>query len=96
MRRAVLTMLLLAAPRVALACPVCFGENNSPMALGARTAVIFMLVFVGGVLAAFASFFIYLMRRARMVAGDAGPAPSGPATELGADAGRHVEGTASC
>jgi hypothetical protein len=52
-----------------------------------------MLAVVGCVLAGFASFFIYLVRRARTVAAEAGPV----------DAGRHVlqgsnpnEGTARC
>ena len=64
----VVTLLLLAAPRVAQACPVCFGENDSPLTSAMRVGVIFMLVIVAGVLAAFASFFIYLMRRAKMAA----------------------------
>ena len=61
-------ILLLAAPRVALACPVCFGQNDSPLAAAMNLGIVFMLVIVVGVLAAFASFFIYLMRRARMAA----------------------------
>ena len=60
-----LTVLLLAAPRAAFACPVCFGENDSPMALAVNMGIIAMLVVVAGVLGAFASFFIYLIRRAR-------------------------------
>jgi hypothetical protein len=59
---------VLAAPRAALACPVCFGQNDSPLAQAMNSGIIFMLVVVAGVLAAFASFFIYLMRRARLVA----------------------------
>jgi len=68
MRKTVFTLLLLLTPRVALACPVCFGQSDSPMASAANLAIVVMLVIVGGVLAAFASFFIYLMRRARLVA----------------------------
>jgi hypothetical protein len=56
------------APRAALACPVCFGENDSPLAVAMNMGIIFMLVVVAGVLTAFASFFIYLMRRQRLVA----------------------------
>ena len=63
-----LTVLVLAAPRAALACPVCFGQNDSPLAAAMNLGIIAMLVVVAGVLAAFASFFIYLMRRAKMVA----------------------------
>jgi maltodextrin utilization protein YvdJ len=61
-------ILLLAVPRVALACPVCFGQNDSPLAAAMNLGIVFMLVIVVGVLTAFASFFIYLMRRARMAA----------------------------
>ena len=61
-----LTVLLLFTPRVALACPVCFGQSDSPMASAANLAILVMLVIVGGMIAAFASFFVYLMRRARL------------------------------
>ena len=59
---------LVMAPRIALACPVCFGQNDSPLAVAMNTGIVFMLVVVAGVLGAFASFFIYLMRRQRLVA----------------------------
>jgi hypothetical protein len=62
-----LTLAMLAAPRAAFACPVCFGENDSPMALAMNMGILFMLIIVAGVLGAFASFFIYLIRRARRV-----------------------------
>jgi len=61
-------LLIVAVPRAALACPVCFGQNDSPLAQAMNSGIIFMLVIVAGVLAAFASFFIYLMRRAKLVA----------------------------
>jgi hypothetical protein len=68
-----LFVLMLAAPRAALACPVCFGQSDSPMAQGVNMGMYFLLAVVGGVLAAFASFFIYLARRARTLsAGEAG------------------------
>jgi hypothetical protein len=63
-----LTALLLAVPRAALACPVCFGQSDSPMAKGVNMGIFFLLGVVGLVLAAFAAFFIYLARRARMFA----------------------------
>ena len=53
---------------LALACPVCFGQNDSPMASAAKLSILFMLIVTGGVLAAFASFFIHLVRRARAAA----------------------------
>jgi hypothetical protein len=93
-RTSLLTILLLAAPRAALACPVCFGQNDSPMAAAANLAILVMLGIVVGVLAAFASFFIYLRRRALLAAAESGP-PAGLAPARG-EGGRHVEGTAQC
>jgi len=67
-RAFVLSGLVLAAPRAALACPVCFGQSDSPMAIAMNMGIIAMLIVVAGVLGGFASFFIYLMRRAKLVA----------------------------
>jgi hypothetical protein len=61
---------LVAAPRVALACPVCFGASDSPMAQATNAGIMFMLVIVVGVLVGFASFIVYLIRRARFVAAE--------------------------
>lgn len=55
-----------AAPATALACPVCFGASDSPAAQGVNMAIFFLLGVTGFVLAGFAAFIIYLMRRARM------------------------------
>jgi hypothetical protein len=60
--------LVFAAPQSAMACPVCFGQSDSPMAIATNMGIIAMLVVVAGVLGAFASFFVYLMRRAKLVA----------------------------
>ncbi|HEY1910151.1 MAG TPA: hypothetical protein VGG73_04475 [Vicinamibacterales bacterium] len=68
----VILVLLLAVPRAALACPVCFGDSNSPLAIATNMGIIAMLVVVAGVLGGFASFFIYLMRRAKRVAAQEG------------------------
>ncbi len=67
---ALLTALMLAVPRAALACPVCFGQSDSPMAQGVNMGVYFLLGVVVAVLAGFAAFFVYLARRARMFADD--------------------------
>jgi hypothetical protein len=67
MRTTLLTVALLAAPRIALACPVCFGDNDSPMAIAMNNGILAMLIVVAGVLAAFASFFIYLIRRGSQI-----------------------------
>src|SRR5947209_4712706 len=68
MRRVLLTVLVIAVPRVALACPVCFGQSDSPMAWGTKIGIFFMLGLTVSMLAAFAAFFIYLMRRAKLAA----------------------------
>ena len=68
MRKTLLTLGLLAAPRAALACPVCFGNSDSPLAIATNMGIIAMLVFVAGMIGAFATFFIYLNRRATRVA----------------------------
>lgn len=92
MRRALFTLLLLGAPRAALACPVCFGQSDAPMAKAMNLGIILMLVVVVGVLGAFASFIVALARRARLASAD-----------VPAEAGHHLqgrsepqEGTAQC
>jgi hypothetical protein len=72
-----LMALLVAMPRTALACPVCFGASDAPMAVATNMGIIAMLVVVVGVLGAFASFFIYLMRRAKIAARQTAPAETG-------------------
>jgi hypothetical protein len=61
-------LIVLGLPNAALACPVCFGQNDSPAAIAMNTGILFMLGFVVAVLVCFASFFIYLVRRARLAA----------------------------
>ena len=86
MRHRLLTLLvMLGAPRVALACPVCFGQNDSPLAQAMNLGILLMLIVVAGVLAGFAAFFISLVRRARLADPVAGPARVEP-----------QEGTAQC
>ena len=51
-----------------MACPVCFGDSNEPMAIATNYGIWFMLGIVAVMLSAFASFFIYLIRRARQIA----------------------------
>ena len=68
MRRLLLTVLVLGVPRAALACPVCFGQSDSPMAVATNMGIFFMLGLTLLVLAGFGAFFIYLMRRAKFVA----------------------------
>ena len=67
MRQALVTLVFVTLPSAVFACPVCFGQNDSPLAWGAKTGVFFMLGVTVSVLAGFAGFFIHLMRRAKLV-----------------------------
>ena len=49
-----------------LACAVCFGQSDSPMAVAMNWGILTLLGVIVGVLAAFASFFVYLNRRANL------------------------------
>ena len=90
MRKILFTLIVLTVPRAALACPVCFGQNDSPMAVATNMGVITLLIVVVGVLASFAAFFIYLIRRARLAEM---PEPADP---VGFAASDPQEGTAQC
>lgn len=52
-------------PESVLACPVCFGALDGPLADGANQAILVLLGITVSVLAAFAIFFIRLVRRAQ-------------------------------
>jgi hypothetical protein len=67
MRTLLFTLLMIGAPRAALACPVCFGQSDSPLAVAINLGVVSLLVVVVGVLGSFGAFFVYLSRRARLV-----------------------------
>ncbi len=64
-----LAAMLAMMPRAAWACPVCFGDPNSTMAIGASWGIVLLLGVTAGVLAAFAGFFLYLVKRSRMALG---------------------------
>jgi hypothetical protein len=95
MRHAVLTMMMLAAPRAALACPVCFGASDSPLANAINMGVIMMLGVVAVMLGSFGAFFIYLNRRAKALAEPAGFEATRYAAGQVSSANPQ-EGTASC
>ena len=92
MRRSMFTFAMLMAPRVALACPVCFGQSDSPLAKAMNLGILAMLVVVAGMLASFASFFIYLIRRARL----ADQSPSGDPGRSILEGADPQERTAQC
>lgn len=60
-----------------MACPVCFGDANAPMTVATNNGIWFMLGIVAFILSAFASFFVYLMRRAKRAAPSSDPAGAG-------------------
>lgn len=63
---AVATVALSVFPKIALACPVCFGNPNSSQTKGAQAGILALLVVTVIMLAAFGGFFfIYLRRRIR-------------------------------
>jgi len=51
-----------------LACPVCFGAEETSMIDGARLGVLVMLAILFAVQAGFVGFFLYLRKRAKHVA----------------------------
>lgn len=67
MRKVLLAAALLAVPRAALACPVCFGQSDSPMANAMNLGILALLGCIAAVLVAFAMFMVYLGRRERAV-----------------------------
>jgi predicted transporter len=67
MRTVVTTILLLAMPRLAFACPVCFGNADSPQTKAAQAGILALLVVTVAMLVSIAGFFfIYLRRRIRL------------------------------
>jgi hypothetical protein len=58
---------LLAVPKIALACPVCFGNANSAQTKGAQAGILALLIVTVAMLSSIAGFFfVYLRRRIRM------------------------------
>jgi hypothetical protein len=93
-RRLLFAVVVLAVPRAAWACPVCFGASDSPLANATNMGIIMMLGVVAVMLGSFAAFFVHLNRRARLFA-DAGAQPTGAArTRLSTK--NPQEGTAQC
>ena len=49
------------------ACPVCYGVTDASTIAGVNFAILALLGVTGSVLAGFASFFLYIRKRSRMV-----------------------------
>lgn len=58
-------------PKPLLACPVCFGQSDSPLASGVIVGVVLLLGVTGTLLVAFGAFFIQLRKRMRAYASNA-------------------------
>jgi hypothetical protein len=52
----------------AFACPVCFGALETPLIDGARLGILVLLAITLAVQAGFVGFFLYLRKRAKLVA----------------------------
>jgi maltodextrin utilization protein YvdJ len=61
-----------------VACAVCFGQSDAPMAIATNMGILTLLIVIVGVLVGFGAFFVYLNRRARLVAAaELGSSPVG-------------------
>ena len=95
-RKGLITLALLAAPRLALACPVCFGQSDAPLAKATNLGIIVMLVVVAAVLSSFAAFIVHLNRRARLVSDSAHQSGTAAAVRASYVSVDPQEGTAQC
>ena len=64
-RSIVIAAVLLLAPAILSACPVCYGAPNSPMTKSSNNAIIFMLGIIGFVQVGFVAMFWSFWRRAK-------------------------------
>jgi len=64
-RLVAIVIVLLLAPAILSACPVCYGAPNSPMTKSSNNAIIFMLGIIGFVQIGFVAMFWSFWRRAK-------------------------------
>jgi len=64
-RLVAIVIVLLLAPAILSACPVCYGAPNSPMTKSSNNAIIFMLGIIGFVQVGFVAMFWSFWRRAK-------------------------------
>ena len=71
-RLAILTfaLVMIAGGSPLLACPVCFGAEETSMIDGTKVGIFVLLAITLAVQGAFAGFFFYLRRRAKRIADD--------------------------
>jgi len=62
--------IVLLAARDALACPICFGASDAPLAIGMNWGVLTLLGITLGVLASFAVLFVRVVRRSERAAAE--------------------------
>jgi hypothetical protein len=62
------TAVLIGGGSSVLACPVCFGAEETPMIDGAKLGVLVMLAVLFAVQGGFVGFFLYLRKRAKRAA----------------------------
>ena len=69
--RVILSLLVaaavLAAIQPAMACPVCWGASDSPMAQGMNNGVLFLLAVIGAVQVGFVALFVSFRRRGKAI-----------------------------
>ncbi|HWP81320.1 MAG TPA: hypothetical protein VNN76_01560 [Bacteroidota bacterium] len=58
--------LLLVSYSYASACPVCYGQTDSPMADGVNAAILVLMGITGSVLSVFVAFFMYIRKRSKL------------------------------
>jgi hypothetical protein len=65
---ATMAVLVIGGSATVLACPVCFGAEESPLIDGAKLGVVALVLVTLAVQLGFVSFFLYLRKRAKQVA----------------------------
>jgi hypothetical protein len=61
-------IMMIGASSTVLACPVCFGAEESPLIDGAKLGVVALVAVTLAVQLGFVSFFLYLRKRAKQMA----------------------------
>ncbi len=64
---ALIAVAVLGVAAPAMACPVCFGESDSPMAQGMNNGIFFLLGVIGAVQIGFVALFVSFRRRGKEI-----------------------------